>query len=152
MIRVPGLPGRRVDSPVEAVDLMPTVFEAAGIAPPYPFQGRRLLGALGRPERQDAERVRIAEMPEAVALQSGPWKAVFPRAGNAAPSLHQLAQDPEERTDLAAAHPEILARLWTAYASMKDNSRELSARFVPKAQAPLDDGLKEELKALGYVN
>jgi len=153
IIRVPGLAGRRVDSPVEAIDLMPTVFEATGLVPPYRFQGRSLLKA-GGPGSGDSEIVRITETHDAVALQGGPWKAVFPLARNRAPSLYRLAQDPEETSDVAATHPEVLARFWAYYSSMHEVSRELSSKFVLQggAQAPIDDKLREELKALGYVN
>lgn len=154
LIRVPGVSGRRVELPVEAIDLMPTIFEAAGLDPPFPFQGRSLLETARQPATGVSERARIAEKHDAVALQSGPWKAIFPLARNEAPSLYQLQRDPEENTDLAAAHPEILARLWASYVAMRGGSRELSSKFVlqPDGQPPADDELKEELKALGYVN
>jgi alkanesulfonate monooxygenase SsuD/methylene tetrahydromethanopterin reductase-like flavin-dependent oxidoreductase (luciferase family) len=71
-----------------------------------------------------------------------------------AASLYHLAQDPEERADLAAANAEVLKRLWASYAGMQRDSRELSARFVRETGPPAapDEALKQELKALGYVN
>jgi arylsulfatase A-like enzyme len=154
IVRVPGLAGRRVDSPVEAIDLMPTLFDVAGIAAPYPFQGTKLLSTLGQARPEVQPRVRITETREAVALQSGHWKGIFPLGRMEAASLYHLAQDPEERADLAAANAEVLKRLWASYAGMQRDSRELSARFVRETGPPAapDEALKQELKALGYVN
>jgi arylsulfatase A-like enzyme len=153
ILRVPGLSGRRVDAPVEAIDLVPSVFDLAGIAAPYPFQGTKLLDTPGPARPEGQQRVRITETREAVALQSGPWKGIFPLGRTEAASLYHLTQDPEERSDLAATRADILKRLWASYATMQRDSRELSARFVREsATPPPDEDLARELKALGYVN
>jgi hypothetical protein len=88
-----------------------------------------------------------------VAVQNAVWKGIFPLSRTQPAALFRIADDPEEAADLAAKHPEVLAQLWAAYASIREGSRELSAKFVlrPEGQAPLDDELKDELRALGYV-
>lgn len=153
IVRVPGMTARRVTAPVETIDLMPAVFEAAGIAPPYPFEGTSLLEIARDGDGRSSDRVRITEIHDAVAVQSADWKGIFPLSRKQPASLFRIAEDPEEASDLATKHPEILARLWASYASIREGSRGLSSKFVlrPDGQAPLDDKLKDELRALGYV-
>ena len=153
IVRVPGMSGRRLTTPVEAIDLMPAVFEAAGTAQPYPFEGRSLLELARAGGAGDPDRVRITEIHDAVAVQDAAWKGIFPLSRTQPPSLFRIADDPEEVTDLAGKHPDVLARLWASYASIREGSRELSSKFVlrPDGQAPLDETLKDELRALGYV-
>ena len=151
LVRIPGVAGRRVTAPVETIDLMPTVFEAMGLTPPYPFGGTSLL--VDRPSGEASDRVRIAETHDAVAVQNAAWKGIFPRSRRQPASLFRIAEDPEESSDLAAEHPEVLAQLWASYAAMREAGRETASKFVLASgeQAPLDDKLKDELRALGYV-
>jgi len=69
-----------------------------------------LLGAAaaGRPQAQ--HKYLYWEFVGQVAVREGNWKAIQPKAG--APwELYDLARDVSERNDLAARHPDVLARL-----------------------------------------
>lgn len=132
ILRVPlilALPGRlpegvRVEAQVRSVDVMPTIFELLGEAPPPGFQGRSLLPLLAGSESE--ERVAYAACsyqgylepdPERVsgrlyALRTSEWKLhreVF--ATTQATRLYHLRDDPDETTDLAREQPEKLREL-----------------------------------------
>lgn len=127
MIRYPGhvRPGQHNDL-VESVDLLPTVFELAGLPEPYSCQGRSLVGliaAVGReyvpreaifaenviPEVITGSRdtfefikgqgIRGTRHPDAKMVRTHRWKYVYYPDGFA--ELYDLEQDPEEMTNLA---------------------------------------------------
>jgi arylsulfatase A-like enzyme len=60
--RIPG--GRRVDTPVAMIDVLPTVLELAGLPPPEVCQGRSLAPLLLAPAAQTA--ARAAELPPVI--------------------------------------------------------------------------------------
>jgi arylsulfatase A-like enzyme len=156
-------PGRRVDRPVELVDLYPTLRDL--IAPDRKvegLEGHSLWPLLrdGQPAKGDdpfhlafSEAGRRPNLYHSV--QESTWKLVFNSGGKrsrAATSttggfeLYNLLEDPLETRNLAAARPEDVRRL----------RRELVA-WMRRARASGDEeevnGENERaLKALGYVN
>ncbi len=111
-------PGRRVATPVSGVDLMPTILRLAGAAPPPGLQGRSLVpflppgaaeraaDAVGEPPPADrtlvSETVRLNASRKTV--RQGPMKLIRFMEDNRI-ELYDLAADPGERRDLAAARP-----------------------------------------------
>ncbi len=86
-------------TPVSLLDVGPTLLEAVD-APPLPrVDGVSLLPLLHDPHAQ-ADRVVLAEMtPPARMVRQGPWKFINdPQHG---PALFNLAEDPQERVNLA---------------------------------------------------
>jgi arylsulfatase A-like enzyme len=150
ILRVPGIPHQRVDSPLEAIDVMPTIFDALGIGRPFPFQGQSILPLLD--ERVPQERYRIAEKEMSYAVQKGKWKGVFFRK-NKDVFLYDLEKDPLENNNVSESNGAEIQRLARAYAKMQSDSADVSAKFVPRdtRNLDLDPQLKEELKALGYI-
>ncbi|MFZ9747959.1 MAG: arylsulfatase [Opitutaceae bacterium] len=95
-------------------DILPTIAELCGAALPADIDGLslvpELLGepAAGRPQAK--HQYLYWEFVGQVAVREGDWKAIQPKAG--APwELYDLARDVSERQDLAARHPDVLARL-----------------------------------------
>jgi arylsulfatase A-like enzyme len=150
ILRIPGFPHQRVDSPLEAIDVMPTIFDALGFDRPFPFQGQSILPLLE--ERVPQERYRISEKEMSYTVQKGKWKGIFFRK-NKDIYLYDLEKDPLEKTNLSVSNDAEVQRLVRAYAKMKSDSTEVSAKFVPRdiKNKDLDPELKEELKALGYI-
>ena len=150
ILKLPGIKPDRLTSPVESVDIMPTLFDLLQIKPPYAFQGRSILPLL---KKKSGERYRFAERPAQFSVQKSEWKGIFQRKDPSDVSLYNIKNDPLEKNDLAQQHPEIVADLRKAYENMQRNSRALSARFeLEKASRPdVDPELQEDLKALGYV-
>jgi arylsulfatase len=132
--------GRVVRAPLQLVDILPTVLDAAGAAYPADYQGRAVLPYEGR---SFLPALRGGSLPDATlfwehtgnaAVRRGQWKLVraFPGAkrywagdanltyeGSYTWELYDLAHDRSELHDVAAQHPDIvesLSRQWDAWA------------------------------------
>lgn len=109
------------------MDLLPTFAGLAGVKAPGPdvIDGRDvwplLAGTAGARTPHDA--FYFYHYDQLQAVRSGPWKlfpplerqrfgpAVDPRVVNSAPRLFNVVDDPAEKRDLAAAQPDVVARL-----------------------------------------
>jgi arylsulfatase A-like enzyme len=121
-IRVPALvnwPGRlearTVTAPMHAVDWMPTLLRLAGIDDVQePGDGRDIWPLLtGKETRTDPQHVFYWLWgSDRIALRQGDWKLA--RNGGKGPFLlFNLADDPNEKNDLATEHPDKVNRLMT---------------------------------------
>ena len=150
----PGLGPAVVDAPVSTVDVAPTLYELAGVAPPGPFDGRSLAALLAGSEDDGlgpgvvplSGRRYPGETAQVGAVAGG-WKLV--RAPDGALRLHALADDPDERhpRPLEDAPPELraaLERVVEALAAWRPAPPGVRA-------APLDPELEADLRALGYL-
>ena len=111
-------PGRTAHDLVEAVDLVPTLLDCAGIPAPYPLQGRSFLGLV--------ENTDYAKRFSALTEMNG-WKTVrtdrfrYVAEADGRESLfdlesdpgayHNVAGEPGYRQALADARRELIARL-----------------------------------------
>lgn len=139
-LRVPGIvrgpawfPGGRVTSElVTAMDVFPTVAALVGIEPDpeRPFDGHDVLPLL-RDEGASPNELFFYVYPDVVrAVRDARWKLHLRRPDPEAPlrvELYDLASDPYERFDVAADHPDVVARLRTA---MEAFAAESGARLV----------------------
>jgi len=113
------LPERRtIDTPVELVDLAPTVLELVGCPPLPGVQGRSLVGAMRGDQALDPERPVFAETrgygSTVRSVRQGDWKLILTLAEGATEpgvELFDLASDPGETRNLATAEPRRVARL-----------------------------------------
>jgi len=147
---------RNVKQPVSLLDVFPTLAELAKADIPDAIQGVSLVPAL-RGEALPETRELIFELkPRAggpkyrmVGYTDGKWKLVRSREPGIHPaSLYDLAVDPEEMTDVAAAHPKIAARLEAALSKMLE---EIPAASAVEEHQSDDPELIKELEALGYI-
>ena len=113
---------------VHVTDILPTLLDVTGASLPADFKGCRTRALDGRsfaalfndadaPARRDRQ---YYELQGNRAYISGTWKIVSLQSPDKAIDLHNwmlfdLAQDPAEITDLAATHPEVVARLIEAF-------------------------------------
>ena len=108
----PGQPNvRRHDGFITASDLLPTILEGIGAvgAIPEDLDGRSQWRALqGQAEAVTPDY--LTSGLEGLALYRPPWKLVDPDA----PRLYHIYDDPFEKRDLAAEHPEMVAELVAA--------------------------------------
>jgi arylsulfatase A-like enzyme len=119
-IRVPMIarwPGRvapgSVSDHVSAFwDVLPTFAELAGAPTPAALDGLSMVPTLlGRPHEQTAHELLYWEHARAQqAIRVGDWKAHRKRPGDPI-ELYDLSSDPGEQHDVAARHPEVVARL-----------------------------------------
>ncbi len=143
--------GRRIGETVRQIDVLPTVLDVLGGEIPRGIQGRSLLPLLQTPSRRppaafssldlDGRRIESAVL--------GRRKLIHTLAHNQRPvglELYDLASDPGERRNLAAADPAAVRGLsWLL-------ERRERAGAPPKAPpVALDPELEEQLRALGYL-
>lgn len=149
--------GRRVEAPVQTIDIYPTILALLGAEIPAALQGKSLLDAIEgggdsrRPVFSEARvprNKRPAGWGQMVAVRADGWKLIYNRTKRRA-ELYHLAEDPAEKTDLIAREPEKareLVRLLRAFD--QDNARRSHWR---QGQEGLPDDVVEELRSLGYV-
>jgi arylsulfatase A-like enzyme len=101
-------PDGTIHAPVMAIDIVPTALSAAGVAVPQGVDGVDLLPALTR-RGSVPERPLFWRMGQSIAWRNGDWKLVRMRGGPF--ELFNLAEDPNETTDVAASRTDVLARL-----------------------------------------
>ena len=145
--------GRRIAEPVRAVDLMPTVLDLMGIAPPPGIAGvtlAPLMTGAGKP--LDLEGYAEAMYPlhhfgwsEQKAWRAGRYKVIdAPR-----PELFDLERDPEETTNL---YNERRALADGMIARLRELEKEAPEGSGPSKPAPeVDPEARARLAALGYV-
>lgn len=127
LLACPGLAPAVCHTPVDLLDLFPTLLEAAGVDP-LPEMGERpgrsLLAIAGEPE--DTHRVVFSEYHAAGSntagfmVRQGPWK--YHHYVRHRPELFNLKDDPEEQHDLAGdpAHAAQLAHMEALLRSICD--------------------------------
>ena len=96
-------------------DLMPTFAELAGAKAPG-HDGISFVPTLQGREQPQHEYL-YWEFPASngwLAVRQGPWKGLVRNVarGNSAMELYNLEDAPGETTDIAAQHPELVARMW----------------------------------------
>jgi arylsulfatase A-like enzyme len=93
-------------------DLFPTLAALAGAKTPADLDGLSMARALtGQPQpTHDYFYWEFHERGFQQAVRSGPWKAVRLKRG-APLELYNLDRDPAEQQDVAAANPEVVARI-----------------------------------------
>jgi arylsulfatase A-like enzyme len=138
--------GRRVDTPVSNLDLLPTLLGLARVPLDAP-QGIDLLNQTRRPGPvlvQSSDRY-----PEKFhGARSARWKYLR-RQADGREELYDLEADPGETNDLAASQPRKRRQLGEFVVS---RLAELRSRAVPPAQGVSDDPeTLERLRELGYV-
>jgi arylsulfatase/uncharacterized sulfatase len=139
----PGIPeGRQVDALSLMTDVTPTLLELAGVADSpadaRAMTGRSLLPALAEPGTAiyGEDEVVGIEVAGNVGFYRGRHKLTrtLPPWGDGTWRLHDLASDPGETRDLAAAEPETLASMRDAYA---DWATEMGVIEMPPGYAPV---------------
>ncbi|MEZ5383608.1 MAG: arylsulfatase [Microthrixaceae bacterium] len=146
---------------VNVADVVPTVYDLLGVAPPdtyrgieqLPVTGHSFAAVLADAGAPPTNTLQYFEMAGSRALVAGEWKAVQKHTPGAdydseAWELYDLAADPSECDDLADAQPEKLAELidlWWAEAErhgvlpLDDRMIELfGARFREHSPHPVD--------------
>lgn len=162
----PGVvPAARVADVVQMIDLMPTVLDLARLPAPDGVQGQSLLpllsegGPAWRPRPAFTERRRTPDEPirdpevDSFAVVTGGWKLVQNTdrpEGYPEYELYDFARDPLDQHDVAAEHPQVVARLAALIADWQEAA--LAAQLTPDSEADVDPAQLEQLRALGYLN
>lgn len=133
-------------SPVGAIDIVPTILDAAGIPEAASLPGV----SLRTPVPED--RLRVAGDVQrgktlGRAIQQGGFKLIESLRGSGRPELYDLSDDPAETRNLYSQKPEVVSRLRRAAAS-----QVLRGPGIPEAEpVPVRRETKRMLRALGYT-
>jgi arylsulfatase A-like enzyme len=112
--------------PVSAFDAFATVAAAAGQRLDQAADGVNLMPFLtGEHAGSPHEILFWSGDPKTVHARMGDWKAVIPGAAGSV-KLYNLATDPGEQTDLAARHPERVARIVTLVAEWRSKMAKVT--------------------------
>ena len=130
------IPGR-YNHNVSLIDLFPTVLEICGIEHKIQIDGHRLFD---NSEERCILSEGIAYGYEKKAILRNNWKLIHSKGDNV-DLLFNLSEDPKEKQDLSAKNTEELKRLQLALPQISKGGRVLL----------VDDAVKEQLKALGYM-
>ena len=123
LLRYPGAGaggGRDVEQLTSYVDFMPTILDLCGVTPPphRSFHGRSLTPLVrGEDDGTWAQRILVADTQRIAnpakwrlsSVMRGPWRLVHGL------ELYHLGDDPGQRRDIAADHPELVAELRAGY-------------------------------------
>jgi arylsulfatase A-like enzyme len=162
----PGVPaGVRIEPTVQAIDLMPTILELAGLEAPERIQGQSLMPLI-RGEAGWRDRPAVTEkLPEPVrsegeidlesyAIIAGEWKLIHNRQRPAETpefELYDHRADPLNLHDVASEHPDVVERL---AAQIEGWHQQAVAARLP-SDAELAEGMSaeelERLRSLGYL-
>ncbi len=149
ILKIPGLAPARIEAPVEAIDVMPTLFSLLGLEPPYPFQGEDLLPRLRGEAPWPAKRLRIAESGHNASVRDGEWKVVFKPRKRESGRLVRLHGLKEQRRKMAGS--EVAGELRRHYQKMLSESGDLRRSFRGHVNPTRDAEVREQLEALGYI-
>jgi len=154
IVRIPGTEPQRISYPVEAVDIMPTLFNQLKLEPPYTFQGYDLSPLMAGRSAPDTDRSRFSEQAGTVAVQEGRHKAVFRIDGEGPALVYDLATRPEVRLQAVGELRDKVGDLRENYDRRMGEADDLAARFLVDGSydPTLDADVREQLEALGYVN
>jgi arylsulfatase A-like enzyme/Flp pilus assembly protein TadD len=135
--------GETVEAPAQLADILPTVASLLGLAAPAEVAGQSLLDLAAAGERRIYSETLYPRLAlgwsELRSLADARWHFIQgPRL-----ELYDLARDPGETQDLAAAQPEVVAGL-------RAEMERLHALRVPEPEA-VPREVAERLAALGYV-
>lgn len=125
--RVPA--GVVVDTPCYFADWFPTLCHVAGVEPPVPVDGENLWPVLTGEGQFHRQKPMIWVFPESggqVAVRWGDWKLVRQKLKSRSPGpweLYDLANDPGEKNNVAAEHPEIVQQLKDILRRETDDNR-----------------------------
>jgi len=145
--------GVTVEGPASLLDIAPTVLAWLGLTPPDVMRGIDLTPTIAIPgerrvrlEPRDLFASSPAYGPETWTVISEEWKLIVRSDGHRL--LFDLSQDPLEQQNLAASRAGVAAE----HEALLERHRA-SATDVPSSDAmEIDEELREELRALGYVH
>ena len=145
--------GKRIETRVGLVDVLPTILEAVGVAVPQTVQGQSLLDMMrATPQPMPADRPAYAETdyPHRAyrwsalrALRTGKYLYIqAPRQ-----ELYDQSADPKAEHDLSAASAAVTSTL----AGQLDAFRQKTSNSHEAPKTAVDPAAQEKLAALGYM-
>jgi arylsulfatase A-like enzyme len=148
----PGVARARIDAQVRHVDLLPTLAELCGLAPPAGIDGRSLVplmrGEELAPEPAYLEAVGVKlEGHRIVGARTPRWKLLRP--GHGRPALYRLdgGAPPDEKHNVFGQHPDVVRELEDYIASIASTEVEAVSGMTSEEEQVVERHLAD----LGYL-
>jgi arylsulfatase A-like enzyme/tetratricopeptide (TPR) repeat protein len=138
---------RVVDDPARHVDILPTVLEAVGVAPPSGLDGATLLPTVTAGSHGSSPsyfEALSASLNRGWAPLAGVSRGSLKYIDLPIPELYDVASDPAESRNLAASRPSDLREMQALLGQLRASDRG-SARVPESAET------RERLRSLGYL-
>lgn len=138
-------------TPVELIDVMPTLAAQLNLPGNDAWQGRTILsGDIAAKAVYSQTRMSAREFGvELESVRDGAWKLVLDHGAPTA--LFNLADDPGEQNNLLETNPDDTVRLQALHASHLEQARAHPAAQSPPPVDGMTDEMREQMEALGYV-
>ena len=161
LIAGPGVPAGDVETPVSLVDVMPALLERLGLQGPAQLDGvaSEIFLRIGSPAANRSlfamEHYRIwgadglekvshfSELPASLAVIDDDWWYIQGRGDE---ELYAMSADPKQRHDRSAQSEEALV-----IDSLRESSQGRSRYKVRSQPRAFDDGVRKQLRSLGYI-
>ena len=148
ILKLPGVSGLSVETPVRHIDIVPTVLDALGmdVAKELPGDSLWPLALGGRPKEGFSSYFEAlsASLNQGWAPLRGIFDGRYKYIDLPLPELYDLTSDPGEKANLVAREPETLDRLKKALVRVR--ASDLGVKRAAEDLATI-----ERLRALGYV-
>ena len=148
--------GRRVDRPVQGVDIVPTLLELAGVPIPAAVDGHSLLSSSSEGDRLTFSSLQLQDH-RLEAVRDEAWKWIW-NPDRQRGSLYDLQHSDFESDDVAGAHPDVVERMKASLARHRDRVRDRYDALHPSTESPsvgeteIPSEERELLKHLGYID
>jgi len=140
--------GRRISTPGQLVDVLPTLLDLAGVETPEGLDGRSLLSHEQTESRVLFSSLRMDEF-DLRSARRHPWKLVWNHEQNRR-DLYDLRKPAPERSAIpVGANPETARARKELADSLAKSLAEPAGRTESVAELPHD--VEESLRALGYL-
>lgn len=136
--------GKRIDFPVAAIDILPTVLDVVNIDenPKKPLDGINLMPFLMDNKKIASDRYIYWRFVYTWAIRNNEWKLVKLKDAPT-PELYHLSEDLSEANNVYVKYPEIVEELEKAFNSWSDSMMEPQWSWQPDYGGPYDIRLKE---------
>lgn len=141
LMRLPGVPARRMKGTARLADVVPTLLEYLRLAR-MPTQGRSLLAG-------DGPRLALAESDAGFAWVAMNEKLI--RREGRAPEFYELGPDPGETKNLFQDRARRVAELEASLRQYREEAKAGSASLPVVRPADGREAVREELRAAGYL-
>jgi arylsulfatase A-like enzyme len=126
---------QKVDGIIHAVDLFPTfaALAHASTARSKPLDGTNVWDTIAEGKPSPRKEIIYNIEPFRAAVRQADWKLIWRALIPSSVELYNLAEDPFEKSNLAAAHPDKVAALQERIESLgKEASRPLALAYIAK--------------------
>jgi arylsulfatase A-like enzyme len=146
--------GKRIATPVEIVDIAPTILSLIGEPVPQLMQGKSLVPLIEEHSLPDTGEAALFSWSSiAGTVTRGKWKLTVHTLGEPE-TLYNLAADPAERFNVAQQYPEILDQLHRLLKEQRQRNRQIADSLSTSQSMPgggFSDEERRRLELLGYV-